>query len=116
MNRRGFFLAILGIGSAILAPWGLSAQEGRRGQPDPAPVAAEPAARARAAGAKAAAAAGGKVDEVPARVVHVEAAGVLVQVVVDRARADVARVKAARVVAAVCRRARSFAAPLKRHP
>ena len=35
MNRRGFFLGILGIGSAILAPMGLRAQEGRRGQPDP---------------------------------------------------------------------------------
>src|SRR5688572_9060584 len=35
MNRRGFFLAILGIGIAILAPMCLRAQEGRRGQPDP---------------------------------------------------------------------------------
>ena len=44
---------------------------------------------------------------VPAKVVHVKEAGVLEQVVVARARADVARVKAARVVAAARRRARS---------
>ena len=85
---------------------------------------AGPAAQVRDAGAKAADAVGVKVDEALAKVVHakaaayVKAAGVLVQVVGDRARADVARVKAARVVAAGCRRARRslMQAPLKGCP
>ncbi|HVG71415.1 MAG TPA: hypothetical protein VM819_10920 [Vicinamibacterales bacterium] len=35
MNRRGFLLGILAVGTAGLVPMNVIAQEGRRGQPNP---------------------------------------------------------------------------------
>ena len=84
MNRRGFLLGILAVGTAGLVPMNVIAQEGRRGQPTRA-VPAKDAVLAAAATAdaavkavddavtavddvaKAAGVARGKVDAVPAK-------------------------------------------------